>query len=84
MTYNDAYNLVKEKRSVINPNEGFKAQLKQLDAYMKNKRDFHESQELKWAIFSHLYCKWVLYYKCTIALGHWRPELLLPETWCKH
>ncbi len=47
MTYNDAYNMVKEKRSVINPNEGFKAQLKQLDAYMKNKRDFHESQELK-------------------------------------
>lgn len=45
-SYNEAYDLVKQKRSCINPNEGFKAQLKQLDAYMKNKRDLQESQEL--------------------------------------
>jgi Leucine-rich repeat (LRR) protein len=46
MSYNEAFDMVKQKRSCINPNEGFKAQLKQLDAYMKNKRDFQESQEL--------------------------------------
>ena len=45
MTYNEAVDLVEEKRPFINPNEGFKAQLKQLGAYLKNKRDFNEAQQ---------------------------------------
>lgn len=40
INFDEAYKIVSSKRNIINPNEGFTAQLKALDKYLNTKNDF--------------------------------------------